>query len=45
MPNFYDPADPKSTAPSDILGGDPEKQIEAIRDYIYSLGENGKRRG
>lgn len=38
MPTFYDPDDPASSAPQDVLGGDPEKQIGALRDYIYSIG-------
>ena len=38
MPTYYDPADPKSSAPPDVLDGDPERQIVALRDYIYSIG-------
>ncbi len=38
MPTFYDPADPKGSAPPDVLGGDPKRQIEALRDYVFALG-------
>ncbi len=38
MPTFYDPADPKGSAPPDVLGGDPHRQIEALRDYVFTLG-------
>ncbi len=38
MPTFYDPEDPKGSAPPDVLGGDPKKQIEALRDYVFTLG-------
>lgn len=38
MPTFYDPEDPKGSAPPDVLGGDPHRQIEALRDYIFTLG-------
>ncbi|MFQ5863786.1 MAG: c-type cytochrome [bacterium] len=34
MPSFYPDA-----APPDILGGDPNKQIEAIRDYLMNIRE------
>lgn len=36
MPSFYPTPDPDG--PSDILNGDDEKQITAIRNYIMSLG-------
>jgi cbb3-type cytochrome oxidase cytochrome c subunit len=39
MPTYYDPADPKGSAPPDILGGDPQRQIEVLRDYIFTLGQ------
>lgn len=35
MPAFY------PGGPEDILGGNEEKQIEAIRDYLMVLGEEG----
>ncbi len=38
MPTYYDPEDPKGSAPPDVLGGDPHRQIEALRDYIFALG-------
>jgi len=38
MPTFYDPEDPKSSAPPDVLGGDPKRQIEALRNYVFGLG-------
>ena len=34
MPSFY------PDGPPDILGGDDERQIEAIRDYIWTLGSS-----
>jgi mono/diheme cytochrome c family protein len=36
MPSFYPTPDPDG--PSDILDGDDEKQITAMRNYILSLG-------
>jgi mono/diheme cytochrome c family protein len=36
MPSFYPTPDPDG--PPDILGGDDEKQIIAIRNYLMSLG-------
>lgn len=39
MPTFYDPADPKGSAPPDILEGDPERQIDLLRDYILTMGK------
>jgi cbb3-type cytochrome oxidase cytochrome c subunit len=38
MPTFYDPEDPKGSAPPDVLGGDPARQIQALRDYVFTLG-------
>ena len=35
MPSFWQ--DGESTAP-DILGGDPEKQIDALTKYMYDFG-------
>ncbi|NIO07927.1 MAG: c-type cytochrome [Deltaproteobacteria bacterium] len=37
MPSFY------PGGPDDILGGKDDKQIEALKDYIMTLGENGSR--
>jgi len=37
MPSFY--ADPDNTdGPEDILGGDDEAQMRALRDYVISIG-------
>ncbi len=37
MPTFY--ADPNATdGPPDILGGNDDEQIKALRDYVISLG-------
>ena len=33
MPSFY------PGGPEDVLGGNEERQIEAIRDYLMVLGE------
>ena len=38
MPTFYDPSDPKSSAPQDVLGGDPDLQMETLKNYVISLG-------
>jgi mono/diheme cytochrome c family protein len=37
MPTFYDPKNFDTSGPEDILGGDENKQIKALRDYIFSL--------
>jgi hypothetical protein len=34
MPSYYPDA-----YPEDILSGDPDKQIEVIKDYLMHLGE------
>lgn len=39
MPTFYDPADPKGSAPPDVLGGDPDQQIDALKQYVFTLGQ------
>jgi hypothetical protein len=37
MPTFY--ADPNATdGPPDILDGNDDEQIKALRDYVISLG-------
>lgn len=41
MPTYYDPEDPKGSAPPDVLDGDPQRQIEALRDYVFTLGARG----
>ncbi len=38
MPTFYDPEDPKGSAPPDVLEGDPERQIKALSEYVFTLG-------
>ena len=40
MPATF-PADPKENAFPEILGGDQQKQIEAVRAYLLSLGPGG----
>jgi hypothetical protein len=35
MPSFY------PGGPDDILGGKDDRQIEALRDYVMSLGRPG----
>ena len=37
MPSFYNFADETPDGPSDVLGGDDAKQVEALRDWILSL--------
>jgi len=41
MPSFFEKAaDGKATGgPDDVLGGDSEKQIEALRDYLMVLND------
>jgi hypothetical protein len=37
MPSFYgDPDNPDG--PPDVLGGDDEAQMRAVRDYVISIG-------
>jgi cytochrome c2 len=38
MPTFYDPDNYATSGPDDILGGDEDRQIRALRDYLLSLG-------
>jgi mono/diheme cytochrome c family protein len=38
MPSFYDFDDPSPDGPDDVLGGDDQRQVEALRDYVLSLG-------
>ena len=44
MPTYYDPEDLAGSAPPDILEGDPQKQIEALANYVFNLGR-GRRSG
>ncbi len=40
MPQFdYGPSLPAKIIPPDALGGDPKKRIEALVDYVLSLGQ------
>ncbi len=39
MPTYYDPEDMKGSAPPDVLGGDPKRQIDLLRDYVFTLGQ------
>ncbi len=39
MPTFYDPADPRGSAPPDVLDGDPDRQIDALSQYVFTLGQ------
>jgi len=41
MPTFFDPQNFEASGPEDILGGDEEKQIEALRDYLLTLSSQG----
>lgn len=38
MPMYYDPEDPAGSAPPDVLGGDPRRQIDVLADYVFTLG-------
>ena len=38
MPTYYDPDFYATAGPDDILGGDEERQIRALRDYLLTLG-------
>ena len=37
MPNFWEDGESQN---EDILGGDPEKQINALTKYILEIGSN-----
>jgi mono/diheme cytochrome c family protein len=37
MPQFYNVDDDVPDGPEDVLGGDEQKQIEALRDYVLTL--------
>jgi cbb3-type cytochrome oxidase cytochrome c subunit len=45
MPTFYIPGDLEASAPPDVLGGDPHRQILILADYIFNLGGNGATAG
>ncbi|MBI1950474.1 MAG: c-type cytochrome, partial [Acidobacteria bacterium] len=38
MPTYYDPEDPAGSAPPDVLGGDPQRQMKALGAYVFTLG-------
>jgi mono/diheme cytochrome c family protein len=38
MPTYYDPEDPRGAAPPDLLDGDPDRQIDALVRYVFTLG-------
>ncbi len=38
MPTYYMPGDLEGSAPPDILGGDPHRQIRVLADYVFHLG-------
>lgn len=40
MPTYYDPKDMKASAPPDVLGGDPQRQIAALRDYLLTISQH-----
>jgi mono/diheme cytochrome c family protein len=40
MPTFFDPQNFDASGPEDILGGDEEKQIKALRDYLLTLSNS-----
>jgi cytochrome c2 len=44
MPTYYDPEDPAGSAPPDVLGGDPKRQIDVLADYVFTLGLERSRR-
>lgn len=39
MPTFFDPKYFDTSGPDDILGGDENKQIKVIRDYLMTLSD------
>ena len=41
MPSFFQPDDLSAKPYPDYFGGDQVKQMEALRDYVISLGEPG----
>lgn len=40
MPSFYNFEDESPDGPEDVLGGDDAKQVEALRDYLMTLGSS-----
>jgi hypothetical protein len=39
MPSFYNLTDDSPDGPEDVLDGNDRKQIEALRDYLLTLGD------
>jgi mono/diheme cytochrome c family protein len=39
MPSFFDPGSFDTSGPDDVLSGDENKQIQALRDYLLTLAE------
>ena len=39
MPTFFDPKYFESSGPDDILGGDENKQIKVMRDYLMTISD------
>lgn len=44
MPSFYNVEDDVPDGPEDILGGNEQKQIEALRDYVLTLHKAAEQR-
>lgn len=44
MPQFYNMEDDVPDGPEDILGGNEQKQIEALRDYLLTLHKAAEQR-
>ena len=40
MPTYFDPDNYATSGPDDILGGDEDRQIVAIRDYLLALASD-----
>ncbi|HMC83840.1 MAG TPA: c-type cytochrome, partial [Candidatus Polarisedimenticolia bacterium] len=40
MPTYFDPDNYSTSGPDDILGGDEDRQIVAIRDYLLTLAND-----
>jgi hypothetical protein len=40
MPSFYDPGSFDTSGPDDILRGNENQQIQALRDYLLTLGSD-----
>lgn len=44
MPTYFDPQNFASSGPEDVLGGDEEKQIKVLRDYLLTLSNSPETR-